>query len=140
MLKPKFLLVPIIALFVTSCQKDSSIADASLNGKPIKKDITPPTIQFNSPADHAVVWNTDLAISMSDDLGLSSLEILENERIWYRESFDPHGRAVKTHSTSIPFNMGLFDMRTLTAVATDLAGNKSSHQITLYKLVCRSCN
>lgn len=122
------------ALALTSCQKDES----SLNGaeRPFKNDATPPVVRITSPADGAVVWDTQLTVEVSDDMAVGSLEIYQDGVLLNSVNMPSQGRPVREHSFTAFYNIGMPDIRTLRAFATDKAGNKAEHQITIYKLVC----
>lgn len=122
------------AMALVSCQKDES--SLSESQKPIKKDVTAPVVRIVSPVDGSGVWDTQLTVEISDDMALGSLEIYQDDVLLNSMSMPTQGKAVSKHSYSAFYNIGMPDIRTLTAVVTDRAGNKSEHKITIYKLVC----
>jgi hypothetical protein len=133
MLKPTMLLL-FGALTLVSCQKDES--SLSELGRPTKKDVTAPKVRITSPVDGSAVWNTQLTVETSDDMAIGGLEIYQDD-VWMNSvNLPENGRAITNHTFSAFYNPGLPDIRRLKAVATDRAGNKSQHEITVYKLVC----
>lgn len=133
MLKPT-MLVLCGALALTSCQKDDNSLDQFQ--KPIKKDVTAPVVRIVSPVDGSGIWNTQMNVEISDDMALGGLEIYQDGVLLNSVVFSDKGKAVTNHLFTSFYNIGLPDIRTLKAVVSDKAGNKSEHQITVYKLVC----
>lgn len=139
MSKPHVLLLAFLSLSLFSCKKDGDQLmnpsnDSNLE-KSIKKDKEAPSINLLSPVDQSAVWNTDLTVEVSDNLGLERLDIYEDGQLIRTCVAPSNGKAVTFWHCSWDYNPGIWDVRTLKAVATDLAGNIAERQITVYKLI-----
>lgn len=93
-------------------------------GKPVKpgSDVTPPTVSINSPTNGASVSGTvSIQVSASDNVGVNSV------------SLSVDGAVIGT-LTAAPYNFSWTvssGTHTITATATDAAGNSASNSISI---------
>jgi len=122
-----------LGLILSSCQKDDS--SFSETERPYKKDFTPPEVSITSPKHGDAIWDTYLTIEISDNMGIRGLEIYQDGQLWRGTNLPQNGRPQTQWTVTIPYNIGLPDMRIIKAVAYDKAGLQSEHEITVYKLI-----
>ena len=138
MFKPHVLCLAIATILLVSCKKDdSSIQSPESTGteRPVKRDVQPPVVAIINPANGTAVWDTYLSVQASDNIGIRKIEMFEDGKVIQSWQAETNNKSVTSWSNTYIYNPGLMDVRELTAVVTDWAGNSSQHQITVYKLI-----
>lgn len=118
--------VPLIVSseYLARAKNDVSLMDALLRGKPTtQKDATVPVVNISSPSNGSTVTGTiNVAVNVSDNVGVKSVSLAVNGTNVSSSSSSPF-----TNSwNSATVTNGSY---TLTATATDAAGNKASSSI-----------
>lgn len=138
MSKSYALFLALIPLLISSCKKDDSSMQQSPmteTGKPLKSDSKEPVIAIINPENGTAVWDTYLTVRATDNMGLKKIEIFEDGIVIQSWQAENRGKPVTSWANTYSYNPGLWDVRELTAVATDWSGNTSRHHITVYKLI-----
>ena len=117
------LLFSLIAL--VSCSKSDDITA----NRPIKKDVTPPTIVINQPSVVSVGEECDMKIVATDNMGLRAIRYYENGCLvrTFETPFTP-GRSSLYWEYTFPLYM-YTDKMAVRVVAEDMAGNTSETEL-----------
>lgn len=101
--------------------------ESMARGKPVKGDVTPPSVSITSPANGAAVSGTVVVnISASDNVGVVSVSLFYNGNIYSTISTPPYNFSWNTATVGD-------GTHTLKGTATDAKGNIGSATITVSK-------
>ena len=122
----KYLFVSLIAL-LASCSKEDV-----LQQRPIKKDITAPTISISSSSDVTYMAEDSVTIVVEDDMGLKEVYFYDSDgssRSWSK----PYSPGIVAKRWELKFSvlMSRQETKTMKAVVYDLAGNMSETTATI---------
>lgn len=117
------LLFTLIAL--VSCSKPNDI----VANRPIKKDVTPPTITLIQPSVVPVGTECNATIIIHDDMSIRAVYYYENNSIsrTFETQFSP-GNTSTDWEYTFPFYMSV-SPTIVKVVAVDMAGNTSETQL-----------